>query len=60
MMATNDETQSTKEMEEEEYPKPKFGTYSWFILAIIVAIRVCFQWQRSIFSYSYGYTGVGV
>ena len=39
--------------------KIKFGPYSWFILAIIAAIRVCFVWQRSIFSYSYGYQGVG-
>jgi hypothetical protein len=42
-----------------EEPK-KVTTYSWFVLAILVAIRVIYQWQRSIFSYSFGYKGVGL
>lgn len=37
----------------------KFGPYSWFVLAIILGIRVLYQWQRAIFSYSYGYKGLG-
>ena len=36
----------------------KFGPYSWVVLAILAATRICFQWQRSVFSYSYGYTGI--
>lgn len=45
----------------EEKPKEeeKVGLYSWFVLAVLVAIRVIYQWQRSIFSYSYGYKGIG-
>ena len=34
--------------------------YSWFVLGVLVAIRVIYQWQRSIFSYSYGYKGIGM
>ena len=37
----------------------KFGPYSWFVLTIILGIRVLYQWQRSIFSYCYGYKGLG-
>lgn len=29
-------------------------------MGIILAIRAVYQWQRSIFSYSYGYTGLGM
>ena len=43
----------------EEASKPKFGPYAWLVLSIAVLIRVMVQWQRSIFSYVYGYTGVG-
>lgn len=39
--------------------KGKIGAYGWFVMAVILAIRVVYQWQRSIFSYSYGYTGLG-
>ena len=39
--------------------KPKVGLYSWFVLMIILLIRVAYQWQRSIFSYCYGYAGLG-
>ena len=37
----------------------KFGLYSWFVLSIILGIRILYQWQRSIFSYCYGYKGLG-
>lgn len=41
-------------------PPKEVGLYSWFVLAILVSIRVIYQWQRSIFSYSYGYKGIGM
>ena len=46
------------EIEEEEV-KPKFGIRAWVVLAIAVLVRVMVQWQRSIFSFAYGYTGTG-
>ena len=33
--------------------------YSWVILAVLAMTRVAFQCQRSAFSYSYGYSGIG-
>jgi len=39
---------------------PKFSNYSWVVLAIIVAVRIVYQWYRSIFSYCYGYVGTGL
>ena len=48
--------------QEEEAPVPeksKVGLYSWVVLAIMMSIRVAYQWQRAIFSYSFGYTGLG-
>ena len=44
----------------ESQKEGKVGAYSWFILAIMVLIRVTYQWHRSIFSYCYGYTGLGI
>lgn len=44
----------------EEEPKPKFTMYAWFVLAIVALVRVMVQWQRSIFSFAYGYTGTGL
>ena len=62
---TNDETADeietvASEAKVVEEKKPEFGTYSWFVLALIVAVRIVYQWQRSIFSYCYGYKGTGV
>lgn len=37
----------------------KGGLYPWIVLAIMLSIRVAYQWQRSLFSYCYGYTGLG-
>ena len=38
----------------------KLGLYPWVVLGITVLVRVMVQWQRSIFSYAYGYTGTGI
>ena len=43
----------------EDKEKPKFGLYSWLVLAIVVLVRVMVQSQRAIFSFAYGYTGTG-
>lgn len=39
---------------------PKVGIYSWFVLGLLLAIRVVYQWHRSVFSYSFGYKGIGI
>lgn len=44
------------EVKEEE----KMGLYPWMVLGITVLVRVMVQWQRSIFSYAYGFTGTGI
>lgn len=52
--------------EEKEAPTPvvdqsvKLTNYSWIVLGAICAVRICYQWMRAIFSYSYGYTGTGI
>ena len=38
----------------------KMGLYPWMVLGITVLVRVMVQWQRSIFSYAYGFTGTGI
>lgn len=38
----------------------KMGLYPWLVLGITVLVRVMVQWQRSIFSYAYGFTGTGI
>lgn len=43
----------------EEPPKPNFSWYSWVVLAFVVFVRVMVQSQRAIFSFAYGYTGLG-
>lgn len=59
-------TAVTGDLEDENKPieaaeeKAKIGSYSWFVMLMILAIRIVYQWQRSIFSYSYGYTGLGI
>lgn len=53
--------ESVSEVKEEAKTTPaKVGLYSWFVLAVLVTIRVVYQWMRSIFSYSYGYKGIGI
>ena len=42
-----------------ESPK-QVGLYSWFVLGLLLAIRVVYQWHRSVFSYSFGYKGIGI
>ena len=50
----------SSELEETDTKKDgKLPMYSWLVLCIILAIRICYQWQRSIFSYTYGYKGIG-
>lgn len=44
----------------EEKEEVKLGLYPWLVLGITVLVRVMVQWQRSIFSYAYGYTGTGL
>lgn len=36
------------------------GLYPWFVLLFVVLVRVMVQSQRAIFSFAYGYTGLGV
>mmetsp|Transcript_8363 Transcript_8363/g.13979 ORF Transcript_8363/g.13979 Transcript_8363/m.13979 type:complete len:210 (+) Transcript_8363:758-1387(+) len=36
------------------------GWRPWAVLACTIMIRVMVQWQRSVFSYAYGYTGTGI
>jgi len=43
----------------EDEVKPKFGVRAWVVLAIAMIIRVMVQWQRSIFSFAFGYTATG-
>lgn len=43
-----------------EEKEEKFGLYPWLVLGITVLVRVMVQWQRSIFSYAYGFTGTGI
>jgi len=59
---TNDETKSEDKVEETpaKTEEVKFTNYSWFVLALIVSVRIVYQWQRSIFSYCYGYQGTGL
>lgn len=38
---------------------PKFGAYNWFVLALIVMVRVMMQSQRAFLSFAYGFTGTG-
>lgn len=44
---------------EDDKNQVKLTNYSWIVLGCICAVRICYQWMRAIFSYSYGYTGVG-
>ena len=44
---------------EPEEEKPKFGLRAWLVLAMVIMVRVMVQSQRAIFSFAYGYTGVG-
>ena len=53
---TMDEEKPIQEVKEED----KMGLYPWLVLGITVLVRVMVQWQRSIFSYAYGYTGTGL
>jgi hypothetical protein len=46
-------------MEVDEVKDEKMGLYPWMVLGITVLVRVMVQWQRSIFSYAYGFTGTG-
>lgn len=55
MMAHN---MSTNEPEEKK--ENKLNKYSWLVLFILVAIRIAYQWQRSVLSYAYGYTGLDI
>lgn len=55
-----EEATENKEGAAEEEKQIKVTNYSWTVLGAIVAVRVCYQWMRAIFSYSYGYTGTGV
>lgn len=45
---------------QEEAPAAKSsGWYAWLVLAFVVFVRVMVQSQRAIFSFAYGYTGLG-
>jgi hypothetical protein len=53
-----DESKDGDDVDDE---KPKFkGIYPWIILSLAFAVRILYQWQRTIFSYAYGYTGTGI
>ena len=62
---TNDDTEIEEEVVIKKAETPdadapvKVTNYSWIVLGMICAVRICYQWMRSIFSYSYGYTGIG-
>ena len=62
---TNDDTEIEEEVVIKKAETPdadapvKLTNYSWIVLGMICAVRICYQWMRSIFSYSYGYTGIG-
>ena len=45
--------------ENEVRPMPKFGLYNWFVLGLIVMVRVMMQSQRAFLSFAYGFTGTG-
>jgi MFS family permease len=49
-------SESDEEIEEE---KPKFGIRAWVVLLIAALVRCLVQWQRSVFSFAFGYTGTG-
>ena len=52
---------SLAESETEEKPaSTEMGLYPWFVLLFVVLVRVMVQSQRAIFSFAYGYTGLGV
>ena len=55
---TGDTEDGNKPIEATEQ-KAKIGAYSWFVMMIILLVRIVYQWERTIFSYSYGYTGLG-
>ena len=44
---------------DEEKAGNKMGLYPWFVLLFVVLVRVMVQSQRAIFSFAYGYTGIG-
>ena len=57
---TNDETEADVVEKTPEKDDPvKLTNYSWIVLGLVVAVRITYQWMRAIFSYSYGYTGIG-
>ena len=59
LSATTNDMAETSEVSEEKEKDGKLPLYSWAVLGIILAVRICYQWQRSIFSYCYGYSGTG-
>lgn len=59
MVAGVDPDSDDEDMEEEPVVEEKMGIYPWMVLGITVLVRVMVQWQRSIFSYAYGFTGTG-
>lgn len=66
-MAMSDGTPDKDESEEvtdeiaiQPKEEEKMGLYPWMVLGITVLVRVMVQWQRSIFSYAYGFTGTGL
>ena len=51
--------QKRLQKESQNVAAEELGLRTFSVLLILVSVRMMVHWQRSIFSYAYGYTGVG-